>query len=180
MAKPNSVVLEKNTKMGKLLSDLFTEEVLLKVGLVGNPEMGGKTGADPKEFYDKDGNLSLDEDVNIATVGLVHEFGDESSGIPQRSFLRSTYNEQEDRLEGLLIKELQRQINAGFYDPEKAVKKIGVYMVGKIKGKFTNNNWPALKDPTRGGRNKDGGATPLVDTGQLRASIDYEIVKGKS
>jgi hypothetical protein len=34
-----------------------------------------------------------------------------------------------------------------------------------------------LAGPTRGGRNKLGQARPLIDTGQLRASISYEVLE---
>ena len=62
-------------------------------------------------------------------------------------------------------------------DIDTALGLMGQLVEADIKATFTNNDWPALKDPTRGGRNPDGGAKPLIDTGQLRQSIRYQIVK---
>lgn len=175
----SSVVVTSNTKLQKLLSEMFTEQTAVKIGLVAKPEGGGQSGDVPKESKDKDGNTIIDHDVDLAFIASLHEFGNESTNLPQRSFLRSTYNEKKDRIVKNLKIALKKQAASNNYDPESALRGVAVWMVGQVKKKFTSNDWEALKDPTRGGRNKDGKATPLVDTGQLRASIDYEIVKGK-
>ena len=166
-----------NAELEKLLPEIFKGQMALKVGLVAKPDGGGDAGSAPKESKDKDGNIIFDNDVDLAYVASVHEFGDESRNIPQRSFLRSTYNENDDRIAKLLTIELKQQAAQNTYNPEAVLRKIGVWFVGEVKGKFTSNGWPPLKDPFRGGRNFEGDATPLVDTGQLRASIDYELVK---
>ena len=177
MADVSKVMLKTNASLEKLLPEIFKQEMAVKIGLVGKPEIGSVTGGDAKESKDKDGNIITDTDVDLAYIALVHEFGSEKASIPQRSFLRSTYEEKKDRIGKLLAIELKRQASANNYDPESALRKVAEWMVGQVKNKFTNNSWPPLKDPTRGGKNFEGTAKPLVDTGQLRASIDYELVK---
>ena len=183
MADVSKVMLTTNAQLEKLLPEIFKQEMAVKIGLVGKPEMGGITGGDAKESKDKDGNIIVDNDVDLAYIALVHEFGSEKASIPQRSFLRSTYEEKKDRIGKLLAIELKRQAAKNNYDPESALRKVAVWMVGQVKLKFTSNDWDPLQNPSRRRRGKDPkvgkpiAPTPLVDTGQLRASIDYELVK---
>jgi hypothetical protein len=187
MAK-SQVEITDNPKLRKMLVDMFDEEISIKLGFVGKPEMGGRTGADPKESFDKDGNIVTDSSVDVAYIGLLHEFGNEDTNLPQRSFLRSTYEENKDRIAKNLAITVKSQMERNAYNPEVAINKVAVWMVGKVKKKFRSNDWEPLKNPSRrrvgqlaGGKQGPPMApTPLVDTGQLVASIDYEIVRGGS
>ena len=177
----SEVKLRSNPQIEKLLSSILSEERAIKVGLVGKPEIGAATGSDAKMSKDEEGEYNFNDDVDLAYIASIHEWGYEGENItiPQRSFLRSTFEEEKERVGKNLAIAIRKQAKENKYDPELALHKVGVWMVGKVKKKFTNNDWPALKDPTRGGKNFEGTATPLVDTGQLRASIDYELVKVK-
>lgn len=175
MADTSSVRIKTNGQLHRMLEDVILLEPSIKIGFVGKPEIGGATGSDAKMVKDVDGEISFDDSVDVAYIGAVHEFGDESRNLPQRSFLRSTYEDKKERISKNLARALRDQMKQNNYDPERALHKVGVWMVGQVKKKFTNNDWPGLQDPTRGGKNFEGTATPLVDTGQLRASIDYEL-----
>ena len=179
----SDVEVKINPRIEKMLRDAFSEDMGIKIGLVGKPQSGSgsSSGGDSKKTRDKDGNIIYDDSVDLAYIASIHEWGyeDENISIPQRSFLRSTYEENEKKIEKNLAIAIKKQTNNNIFNGEEALKELGVWVVGRVKDKFTNNDWPALKDPTRGGRNKEGTATPLVDTLQLRASIDYELVKVK-
>jgi len=184
MADVSKVTLKSNHILKELLKDIFAQEMSIKVGLVAKPEIKSNTGDAPKKFRNSKGKIEEDNDVDVAYIALVHEFGYPESNIPQRSFLRSTYNENKDKIGKNLGIALKNQIKNGkYYDPELALRLVGVWMVGQVKRKFTNNDWDPLKNPSRRRRGKDPkvgkpiAPTPLVDTGQLRASIDYELVK---
>jgi len=176
MAK-SEVTIKDNGEIQGMLDDLFTHDLGIKIGLVGKPEEGAARGSDAKMYKDADGEIHFNDNVDVAYIAAVHEFGDEKSGIPQRSFLRSTFDEKIERLYKNVAKDIRKQVNQDKYDPKVVLRDAGVWMVGQVKKKFTNNTWDKLQDPTRGGRNFEGTATPLVDTNQLRGSIDYEIVK---
>ncbi len=165
-----------------MLKKLLSDRSFVKVGVLANPDnKAAPRASDPKTvFVMKDGSKSEKTiDTNLVTIAIAHEFGNPPL-LPQRSFLRSTFAKEKKNIPKVFFKAAQRQIKKKRYDPEDVLRLVGVWFEGLVKKTFTNNNWPSLKDPTRGGRNKDGGATPLVDTGQLRASIASEVVKQRS
>lgn len=45
-----------------------------------------------------------------AGIGNIHEFGAPAAGIPERSFLRSTANEEGDKVLGIVAKEIDKAI----------------------------------------------------------------------
>lgn len=161
-----------NIALEKLLNEIFSSEVYTMVGIIQD----SKGGLDPNE--PKESNDNNSKSITLAEVATIHEFGTDK--IPQRSFLRSTYEEEKRKITLNLI--TLAKIEAAKENPnmENVLAKIGAHMVGKVVTKFTVNNWAPLKDPTRGGRNKAGGGRPLIDTGQLRRSIGYKVVKAKS
>lgn len=111
-----------------------------------------------------------------ATIGAVHEFGSPARNIPQRSFLRIPIAENLEReLEqsGLLDKEsLKEVIKTQSLLPY--ITKIGIAAVAVVDDAFEtsgNGKWPKWKDPNY----MNQGGMLLVDTGQLRDSIIYEV-----
>lgn len=148
--------------------------------LVGLPYVAigvqGESAMERKQGGGKPGPATV---VDVATF---HEFGVPadmgSQRIPKRSFIRATVDKNQKKYENVMS-ELGRQIlnPKKAMDIDTALGLMGQLVEADIKASFTNNDWPALKDTTRGGRNPDGGAKPLIDTGQLRQSIRYQIIK---
>ena len=101
----------------------------------------------------------------VVMVGAVHEFGSPSQNIPQRSFLRSTINENSDKYEGM-IKKLTKKIVDGEMDQNHALGLLGLQMQGDVVEKISNGVPPALKY-------REG--TPLYDTGHMAQSITFEV-----
>jgi phage gpG-like protein len=165
----NDTIVKVNRKAEKILDDFLNADIYVKVGVLDKPDNNAHKASDPK----KDG-----DGVTIGRVAAIHEFGTDT--IPQRSFIRSTYEKEERNLANTFRRLAKAEAKQSQPKLERFVEKVGVWFTGRVKKTFTNNNWPPLKDPTRGGRNKSGQATPLVDTGQLRASIGYEVVEGES
>jgi hypothetical protein len=124
--------------------------------------------------------IELEGQINNLTLGQIHEFGSETANIPERSFLRSTYEDKRStyqrRLETIAKKVVDPKTTV---DVDREFKLLGVEAQGHVREKFRNNDWPELKDPTRRGRNAEGRANPLLDTGQLRASIEYAVRRGE-
>ena len=111
--------------------------------------------------------------VTVAEVAFWNEFGTSTS--PERSFLRSTIDENRpdlDKLTAALIKE----ILLGKIDTEKALQKIGLKIQELIKKKILEyNEIPnALSTVARKGFNN-----PLVNTRRLWRSIAHKArIKG--
>jgi phage gpG-like protein len=97
--------------------------------------------------------------ISNAQLGAVHEFGTEH--IPARPWLNpgvESGNEEYGRI-------IENTVEGGgtLHD---ALEVVGVVAVGKVKEYMTNLTNPPLKY-------REG--NPLVDTGALRASVDYKI-----
>lgn len=117
-------------------------------------------------------------DSKNATIGAVHEFGAPAKGIPQRSFLRipiSEHLEKELEQSGLLNKErLAEVIKTG--SMKAWVEQVGVCAVAVVDDAFESSGdgkWPKWKQ--KGYMNQGG--MLLVDSGQLRQSVHYEVTE---
>jgi hypothetical protein len=91
--------------------------------------------------------------------------------IPRRSFIRDTVD-QKKRSIVVLSKNLAAQVLAGTLDRSKALASIGVFVQGLIRARMSKGIPPPLRPETI---RRKGSSTPLIDTGQLRASIDFEV-----
>lgn len=68
------------------------EETSVKVGVIGNPS-----------------NIKTHDP--IVTYAPSHEFGDFSRGIPERSFLRFTFNDEKENIKAAMAKEFKKAID---------------------------------------------------------------------
>ena len=111
------------------------------------------------------GSNDYPDGTSVIMVGAVHEFGSPSKGIPQRSFLRSTVQENKRSYKNMFRK-LAKKIIEGDMDSKKALQLVGLQVESDVKGKITSIDSPELKS-------REG--NPLVDTGHLRQSITHEV-----
>ena len=160
----------------RALKELLSSASFVKVGVIGKPENKAFKASDNHVDPGFIGPHKSKPKTNLE-IAVIHEFGTEH--IPQRSFLRSTYESEFRKLGKVFTAGLKRTL-ARSNEPEKMIHKTleftGNWFVGRVKKKFTQPIPPPLKDPTRGGKNKEGLAIPLIDTGQLRASIGYQVI----
>jgi len=121
------------------------------------------------------GDRSLGE---MATIGAVHEFGAPKRSIPTRSYMRTTFDEQQREIRKL-TEQLKSKVMQGKISTERGLAILGEFMATKIKQKITDLKFPPLKNPSLRRRGSPGAVpNPLVDTGQLRASITHsEVIK---
>lgn len=111
------------------------------------------------------GSNDYPDGTSVIAVGATHEFGSGSRNIPQRSFLRSTVQEQKRAYKRMFTK-LSNKIIEGKITKKEALQLIGLQSQTDIREKITD-----LKDPPLVSRE----GNPLVDTGHLRQSIVYEV-----
>lgn len=122
-----------------------------------------------------------DEDVGGVTLielAAVHEFGSPAAGIPERSFIRSTFDQRRDELRRVGA-ELTRQIVAGRVDVVTALGRLGLWGANAVKRQITGKLVvPRLEDSEAGRRTikRKGSSTTLVDTGRLVNSITWVVV----
>jgi hypothetical protein len=146
-----TIVIDKDLGWNKIQKGLFSlNNQTVKIGYWGQ-------GDSPK--------------TNIAARAAIHEFGTKDRRIPKRSFMRTSFDEQNKELmkktNKLTDKFLvSKSLTGGF------LKSIGLFMKEKIQDKIRNGDFKPLKPETI---RKKGSSKPLIDKGQLVNSIDIKI-----
>ena len=109
------------------------------------------------------------EGLTVLDVASFHEFG--TRRIPARSFLRGYYDERESDLDEGLDRMLASVV-AGKRTAQSAGDAFGSAVVAGIQKRISDRIEPALADATIARKGSD---VPLIDTGQLRSSITYDL-----
>lgn len=155
MAKPEDF-LKEVSKYTKELEKLAGSEVVVGIPASKNKQHTGEV-------------------TTLAEVGFIQEFGSPRSGIPQRSFLRIPLQNNVDKL----FKSLDNDLKFSKTNTNQALGKLGASGVSIVLQAFKSSgegSWSPLKASTKARRKKGGsGAKALIDTGQLRQSITFEI-----
>lgn len=117
--------------------------------------------------------------VSVAEYGYWNETGVKAKGsgwkIPPRPFMRGWVDSHKEEIKSFM-QSLAQRIADGKTDSDTALKVLGIYAESGIRkhiksGSFTENAPSTVK--------QKGSSRPLIDTGTLRNSIRYEIVKKK-
>lgn len=122
------------------------------------------------------GIFGSDEYVMIASV---HEFGatiqrgEGTITIPERSFLRTTFDEKNEEWVNFFKSQL-KQVLRFQMDVQTLFNRLGARMVGDIQKKITNLDAPPNAPSTI---IKKGSSNPLIDTGGLRMRVAYKVVR---
>lgn len=106
----------------------------------------------------------------VADVATRNEFG---LGVPERSFIRGWYDEALEQNRADWTK-LHRQAIRGDISEAQAMGRLGVKFVGDIQKRIVAGIEPANAASTIKAK---GSSTPLVDTGQLKSSVTFEVLK---
>ena len=115
--------------------------------------------------------IHKDSKVNMATLLALHVYGAPSRGIPQRDPLRPPLIANAQRYSDLLALGLKNALSDGT-DPKLVYEKIGIVATNDVKDYFITGNFKALSEKTIKAK---GSSKPLIDTGELRNSISYEV-----
>jgi hypothetical protein len=120
-----------------------------------------------------------DSSATIPYIASIHEFGTKpgtTPSIPERSFVRSTADENRSKYQAMLDKGLG-QILARKATVKNVLAMVGEFIIGDIRQKLTKSDpsWPELKDSTKASR-QHGGTQPLFDTGALARSGGTRVI----
>lgn len=116
---------------------------------------------------------SYEDGIAVALVAYFNEFGTENA--PERSFLRSTMDENRERIFGW-IKEGQARIFAGKSTPEKELRALGFKVSELVKNKIKSNVPPPNAPSTLARKEALGqGTKTLMASKLLLRSIGYEV-----
>lgn len=109
-------------------------------------------------------------DAKNATKAAMNEYGTEK--IPQRPFLRTSVNRYGKSWGSKSAKAVQSVMQG--MPISQATELVGMQMKADISKTLTSGPWTPNSAATIA---KKGSSRPLVDTGELRASITYRVEK---
>jgi hypothetical protein len=112
--------------------------------------------------------------LTLIEVAVFNEFGTSDGHVPERSFIRAWFDENEPKLREMLVR-LMRLAVKGDISRDDVLNRIGQYCVGSIQ-KRISDHIPPENAPSTVARKHS--TTPLIDEGLLRSSISYEIREG--
>ncbi|MED4551218.1 hypothetical protein P9305_00705 [Lysinibacillus capsici] len=129
--------------------------------------------------YDIEVGIFGSSGAEYVMIAEVQEFGITirkergSIVIPERSFLRSTFDDKNNEWFKFMRKQMEHVIN-GRINAQMLCERLGAKMVGDIQEKLTDINSPPNAPATIA---KKGSSNPLIDTGGLRQRITYKVVR---
>lgn len=110
------------------------------------------------------------DEITLVELAAVHEFG--TATVPERSFIRRTFEEKKAEL-ARIIKTLAGKVVKGTLTEDKALELLGQWAAAEVKKTITQHDIPPpLADETVA---RKGSSKPLVDTGQLLNAITYQV-----
>lgn len=121
------------------------------------------------------GNGSEKDGTDLCDIAAWNELGT-SRGIPSRPFIRNTVDLHQTDIDKMLDK-MAVQILKG-KTAEQVLREMGVYLKGQMQEEITNGEYVPNAPATIRKKKSD---KPLIDTGRMRSSVQYQIKeKGRS
>lgn len=175
MPKAAVTFTSKDTGLAKLMQIVAAMKAGagVKVGVLEESKAGSEV---------REGGLSN------AQIAAIHEFG--NNHVPERSFMRSTFNENRfkyvENLKTLIIRVLSGRLTI-----DQAFGIVGSKFAADVKKKITTGagvpppNAPSTiaRKRAKGGWNgkqgRKGAIRTLIDTGRMVGSITWIVVRGK-
>lgn len=109
------------------------------------------------------------EGLTLSQLGLIHEYG--TATIPSRPFLYSGISEGREEI-NRLNKTTLAAVQTGELSKQEALGRLGNLGVRLVQEKIRGGPFVPLNPATISAK---GSSAPLIDTGQLRASVTFEV-----
>lgn len=141
-------------------------------------------------------NSTYPDGTSVAYVAAIQNFGAPARGIPPRPFFNKFIEDNSDQWG----EQLARLLKMNDHDIEKAFNQMGMGMVGQLQTALIETNapplskvtlllrerfptgdyeaddvWAAFADIAAGVEPSGGNGKPLVWSGHMLASVDYEV-----
>lgn len=114
------------------------------------------------------------EDFSMIELAAVHELGSPAAGIPERSFIRATFEDPETIADQKKVSEkLARRIVFGKLQIDEALGILGLWGVSKVKNAISEKKIKQGLSPDTVAKKKS--TTALVDTGRLINAINHVV-----
>jgi phage gpG-like protein len=155
---PDSYVKFDTKQFDKLVSEL-SKKHYVDVGITGKSS----------------GKIHEGDNIPIASIGAVHEFGSTKRNIPERSFIRVPLQTHAKEIEAKVRTGAEAKIAVG--DIKGVFEDIGLTAQTVIQSAFDTSGdgaWPPLQPKTINRRRNDSDL-PLLDTGELRKAVTHKV-----
>lgn len=156
----NQVVDTKDPELKRLLNGLGTVE--LTAGILQDPRAGAPAG---DHIHDEESGMT------IAELAAIHEFG--LGDVPERSFLRAWFDENETRIEALVQNAVRKAMrHNGSLEAE--LDRVALVLQADIQARIVAGIPPELEESTKRAkkaRSSGPKETPLIDSGVLKSAI---------
>lgn len=111
--------------------------------------------------------------ISMAELAAIHEYGSPAAGVPERSFIRRTFAAKEDDVAKMAAR-LAAGVFSGQMSATRALEILGAFGATEVKKTITEGaGVPPPNAPSTIA--KKGSSRPLVDTGRLLGSIQWEV-----
>lgn len=146
-------------RIAKTMRDMGIADAHVRVGVLAT--QGGL------EQHDDESGLTLIE------IAAIHEFGAPAAGIPERSFIRATALARARDI-ATVQRFVATKVVLQQMTPERALEILGAWLQTEIKKAITSGAGipPPLAEATVAAK---GSSRPLVDTGRLINSIQWQV-----
>ena len=143
----------------------------VKIGVISGG--GNKKYTDRSSVPSKGGNNESGGSLkmDMAELATVHEFGNHSRRLPSRPFIRQAFDTKRSLI-NRYVDSLFNRIIKGNASVKGSLAKLGLFHQANTRKIFTQGSFQPNKPATV---KKKGSSRPLIDTGRLRQSIDYEV-----
>lgn len=106
----------------------------------------------------------------VAMIAAIQDFGAPSRGIPPRPFFRNMIRDNSNAWPGIMANLLVTTS----YDTDKTLNLMGEGIKGQLQQSIRDTNTPPLSPKTV---QRKGFSKPLIDTGNMINSVDWEVVR---
>lgn len=129
----------------------------------------GKPNANVTVGWPASAGQHVRANMSVAQLAAIHEFG--TARIPKRSMLAATFEQNADRY-ALALRQIAVGIAFGKVDLRRGLSLFGAMVKGDVMKRIAQGIPPPNAPSTIA---RKGSSTPLIHTGQLRTSLDFEV-----
>ena len=111
----------------------------------------------------------------IATYAAANEFGAPRAGVPERSFIRSGFDDNVDLLNDTVTR-IRDLVVDGALEAQTGAELLGQLHQGQVVAKIDSNVGPPLKPATI---KRKGSTKTLIDEAYMKGAVRYVVKKRK-
>lgn len=124
----------------------------------------GRPGSVAVGFFE---DATYPDGTPVAMVAAIQNYGAPAGGIPPRPFFSNMIADKSPEWPAAIAGLIQAGDDTG-----TVLRKTGAAIAGQLQQSIRDTNTPALAQSTI---DRKGFAKPLIDTGQMINSVDYQV-----